>query len=115
MFNFYEMINDMLKQEITIKLKRFIKLFLTMFKCFFERFILIIIKAAIKNTKIKITTIKFKERANKKEEILYAMNYFTHKIKINEVLMKAFFDNNVEINVINEEIAKMTQLLIKKN
>ena len=79
-----------------------------MFKCFFERFILIIIKAAAKNTKIKITTIKFKKRANKKEEILYAISCFTYKIKINEVLMKAFFDNNVKINIISEKTAKMT-------
>ena len=108
MFNFYEMINDVLKQEITIKLKRFIKLFSTMFKCFFERFILTVIKTIIKNTKIKTATIKFEERANKKKEILYAMSCFTHKIKINEVLMKTLFDNDVEINVINEEIIKMT-------
>ena len=79
-----------------------------MFKCFFERFILTVIKIIIKNTKIKITTIKFKERANKKKEILYAINCFTHKVKINEVLIKILFDNNVEINVINEKITKMT-------
>ena len=115
MFNFYEMINDMLKQEITIKLKRLIEFFSTMFKYFFERFILTAVKAVTKNTKIKITMIKFKERANKKEEILYAMSCFTHKIKINEVLMKTFFDNDVEINVINEKIIKMTQLLMRKN
>ena len=94
-----------------------------MFKCFFKRFILTAIKVAVKNTKIKITTIKFKERANKKKEILYAMNCFTHKVKtnevlmkvlfdsnveINEVLMKVLFDSNVEINIINEKIIKMT-------
>ena len=115
MFNFYEIINDMLKQEITIKLKRFIKFSSTMFRCFFERLILIIIKITVKDTKIKITTIKFKERANKKEEILYAMNYFTHKVKINEILMKTLFNNNIEINVINEKITRMTQLLMRKN
>ena len=76
---------------------------------------LTVIKTIIKNTKIKITTIKFKERTNKKEKILYAMNCFTHKIKINEILMKTLFDNDVEINVINEKITKMTQLLMKKN
>ena len=79
-----------------------------MFKCFFERFILTVIKAAIKDIKIKITTIKFKERTNKKKEILYAVSCFTHKVKINEVSMKALFDNNVEINMINEKIVKMT-------
>ena len=86
-----------------------------MFKCFFERFILTVIKAAVKDTKIKIMTIKFKERTNKKKEILYAVSCFTHKIKINEILMKILFDNNVEINVINEKTARITQLLMRKN
>ena len=35
------------------------------------------------------------------------MNYFTHKIKINEILIKALFNNNVKINIISEKIIKI--------
>ena len=36
------------------------------------------------------------------------MSYFTHKIKINEILMKALFDNDAEINIISEKTVRMT-------
>ena len=36
------------------------------------------------------------------------MNCFTHKIEINEILMKALFDNDAEINIISEKTARMT-------
>ena len=57
---------------------------------------------------MKTAAVKFKEQVNKKEKILYAMNYFTHKIKINEILMKALFNNDAEINIISEKTARMT-------
>ena len=57
---------------------------------------------------MKITAVKFKEQINKKEKILYAMNCLIHKIEINEILMKALFNNDVKINIINEKTARMT-------
>ena len=57
---------------------------------------------------MKAAAVKFKEQVNKKEKILYTMSYFTHKIKINEILMKALFDNDAEINIISEKIIRMT-------
>ena len=56
---------------------------------------------------MKAAAIKFKEQVNKKEKILYAMSCFTHKIEINEISMKALFDNDAEINIISEKTARM--------
>ena len=36
------------------------------------------------------------------------MSYFIHKIKINKILMKTLFNNDAEINIINEKTARMT-------
>ena len=35
------------------------------------------------------------------------MSYFIYKIKINKILIKALFNNNIKINIINEKTARM--------